>query len=244
MNKPGNALEILKLAALALLAFCLSGCMSTGYNKGDSAAHSLDRAAAEVQGQSHALDLTLAALSDLVNNPAPDLKPQFANFSHCVDQLVASSKRSESAATNVNRKGTAYFDAWETQLATVKYDVIRNQGEARRTEVKKNFDDVESQYHEAQSALLPLIDYLQDVRKTLSADLTLGGLQSAKPFLANAQENATKVQTALAKVSTQLASSGASLSTVLQTAKVENTASPPPVSPHQQASEAKQASSP
>ena len=44
-------------------------------------ARSLDAAAAEVQGQRRALEMTTEALQDLVNKPAADLKPQFARFS-------------------------------------------------------------------------------------------------------------------------------------------------------------------
>jgi flagellar biosynthesis chaperone FliJ len=177
-------------------------------------------------------------LNDLVNNPAPDLKPQYATFNRNLDQLEASAKRNAAAATNVNRNATAYFRAWETQLESVNYEVIRNQGQARRAEVKKNFDEVNQQFHEAQSALLPLIDYLEDIRKSLGADLTVGGLQSVRGFLSNAQENAAKVQTALGKVSTQLASARENFASVLQTAKAEGT-NAPASTPAQQPSEAK-----
>ena len=73
---------------------------------------------------------------------------------------------------------------------------------------------------------MPLMDYLEDIRKSLGADLTVGGLQSVKGFLSNAQENAAKVQTALGKVSTQLASAETSFSSVLQTAKADGTNAP------------------
>jgi len=229
LKKTDGLSQLLRLSVLAMAAFSLAGCMSTSHDKGDAAARSLERASVEVQAQSHALDLTMTSLNDLVNNPGPDLKPQFAAFSGYLSRLVASANKNESAYTNINRKASAYFDDWGKQLAAVNYEVIRNQGESRRSEVKKNFDEVNHQYREAQSALLPLIDYLQDVRKTLSADLTVGGLQSVKGFLTNAQENSAKVQAALAKVSSALASSGASLSTSSQTAKVEGTNAPPPV---------------
>src|SRR5262249_38143244 len=152
-----------------------------------------------------ALDTTIAALSDLVNNPGPDFKPQFAAFSKSLDQLVATGKRNEAAVKNVNEKSAAYFETWDKQIKTVNYEVIRTQASARKVEVTKNFDDVNQHYKEAQAALHPLMDYLQDIRKTLSTDLTIGGLQSAKNLLTNAQENTTKVQAALAKVSKDLA---------------------------------------
>ena len=216
----------LRWSVFALSVLVIAGCVTTSHDKGDSTARSLERAAAEVQGQSRALDLTMNSLNDLVNNPGADLKPQYATFSRSLDQLEASAKRNAAAQTNVSRNASAYFKAWETQLDSVNYEVIRNQGQARRAEVKKTFEEVNQQFHEAQSALMPLMDYLEDIRKSLGADLTVGGLQSVKGFLSNAQENAAKVQTALGKVSTQLASAETSFSSVLQTAKADGTNAP------------------
>lgn len=226
LKKTDSLSGLMRLPVLALAAFSLAGCVATGYNKGDAAARSLQRVSVEVQAQSRALNLTMDALKDLVNNPGPDLKPQFGTFSGYLNQLAASAKKTGTAATNFNQNSAAYFAAWETELTSVKYEVIRNQGEARKAEVKKNIDELNHQYLEAQSVLLPLIDYLQDIRKTLTADLTLGGLQSVKGLLSNAEENSAKVQASLAKVSSALAASGASLSTVMQTAKAKGTNAP------------------
>ena len=60
----------------------------------------------------------------------------------------------------------------------------------------------------------PLIGYLDDVRKALSADLTMGGLAAVKPIVANAQENAGKVQTVLAKLTADLSTSGTQMSSI------------------------------
>src|SRR5436305_1082466 len=92
-----TSFQLILLSALALAALPLGGCMSTGYNKSDATARSLEQAAVEVQAQSHALDVTVAALNDLVSNPAPDFRPQFITFSRSLDQLLASAKRNEVA---------------------------------------------------------------------------------------------------------------------------------------------------
>ena len=62
-------------AALGLCA--LWGCASNGYRKGDMAAVSMQKAAAEVQAESRALDHTVTALRSLVNEPGGDLKARF-----------------------------------------------------------------------------------------------------------------------------------------------------------------------
>jgi len=52
--------------------------------------------------------------------------------------------------------------------------------------------------------LWSLVDYLQDIRKALSADLTVGGVDAMKPLVSNANTNANSVQTALAQAKTDL----------------------------------------
>jgi len=56
--------------------------------------------------------------------------------------------------------------------------------------------------------MIPLLAYLEDIRKTLNADLTVAGLETMKDISGNAITNAQKVQIALAQLSDQLADSG------------------------------------
>jgi hypothetical protein len=69
-------------------------------------------------------------------------------------------------------------------------------------------------YLEAQGVVRPLLSYFTDIRKALSVDLTPAGLESVKGIVDNAERNARKVQTALANLTEQLATSGTELSTV------------------------------
>jgi hypothetical protein len=60
-----------------------------------------------------------------------------------------------------------------------------------------------------------LIAYLRDIRTSLSVDLTAGGVASVKSLAENAQQNARKVQSALAQLSEDLAESGTRMSTLV-----------------------------
>src|SRR5436309_15901333 len=64
-----------RVIALALTLFC--GCASSSYKKSDAAAYGLQKAAIAVNAESQAIDVTLAALDNLVNQPAGDLRPRF-----------------------------------------------------------------------------------------------------------------------------------------------------------------------
>jgi len=80
--------RVFQFCICSAVALIICGCAST-YRQGDAASTSLHKAAMEIRAESGAIDLTLASLENLVNNPGPDLRPQFARYSHSLDRLVA-----------------------------------------------------------------------------------------------------------------------------------------------------------
>jgi Protein of unknown function (DUF2959) len=209
--------SILKTAGtlgLAVAMLCLAGCASAPYHKGDVAAVSLQNASSEVQGQSRALEMTMGSLDDLVNKPEPDLKPQFKRFSKSLDNLAGYARRNERSQARVRDKSAAYFEAWDKQVATMNYETIRTQSQERKTEVINSYNSVNRRYRESQDAMGPLLSYLYDVRKVLDTDLTPGGIEAVKPLVSKARENADRVQLALGRLTTELASSGAHMSSL------------------------------
>lgn len=204
------------LAFIAVLAiFSVAGCASTGYDKGDAAATSLREAAAEVQGQGRALEVTMGTLNELVTKPEPDLKPQFKRFGKSLDDLAASARRNERAQVRITQKSAAYFEAWDKQLATMNYEAVRSRSAARKAEVTNSLDSVNKRYRETQDAMGPLMNYLSDVRKALDSDLTPNGVQAAKPIVEKARENAGKVQLALGHLSTELTDCSSRMSSAI-----------------------------
>ena len=205
---------MLWLLGLGLAACCLGGCHTTGYDRGDATARSLQTAAAEVQAQGRSLDTTMAALNELINKPAADLKPQFRWFSVSLDRLIDTADRTEGTARSMRKQSAKYFEEWDEQLAEMNYEYVRRSSEARRAEVTGHLETINQRYDESVEVVRPLIAYLIDIRKALSADLTPGGLAAVKNVASNAEENATKVKVVLAKLVDDLTTSGARMSTV------------------------------
>src|SRR5256885_995955 len=116
-----------------MIALIICGCASP-YRQGDAASASLHKAASEIRAESGAIDLTLASLDNLVNNPGPDLRPQFARFSHALDNLVAASKRAENSAEVAKRKSADFFESWDKRAADIKFEAVRDQSVSRKTQ--------------------------------------------------------------------------------------------------------------
>ena len=200
--------------ASALAVALLAGCASTGYQRGDIAAVSMQRAAGEVQAEGHALDHTIASLGNLVATSDGDLRLPFKRYSRSLDQLIANAQRTENTGRTMEQKSAEYIQVWDAQLQTIEYQHIRDLSEARRNEVTNRMETINRRYQESQAAVQPLISYLQDIRKALSTDLTAAGLVSLKPIVQNANDNVTKVQMALAALTEELTNSSARLSSI------------------------------
>lgn len=176
---------------------------------------SLQDAASDVQGESRALEVAMGTLDDLVNKPEPDLKPQFKRFSKALDKLTGYARHNERSEARVTQKSAVYFEAWNKQLATMNYEIVRARSEARKAEVTNYFDSVNKRYRESQDAMGPLLSYLYDVRKALDTDLTQSGVEAIRPIVTKARENADKVQLALGHLTTELTASSTRMSSVV-----------------------------
>ncbi len=204
---------LVAIGVLALLG--AGGCASGNYQKADAASESLRRASVQIDAENHAIDLALGRLDNLVNKPAPDLKPQFKQFSASVDRLIAASERAEKAATAANEKSTDYFRNWDKEMAAINFEAVREQSVSRKTQVSNEFNTVNQRYRENQAVVEPLISYLQDIRTALSTDLTRGGLEAVKPLADNAEQNARKVQGALGRLTADISASRTHISSVV-----------------------------
>ena len=202
------------MLVVALLWLC--GCRTHGYRKSDLTGKSLYHAALDIRAESQAIDATVEAINDLVNHPASDLKPQFKRFSTALDRLSASSERAEATRQRMEEKGSRYFTAWDEQISAISYGIVREQSESRFSQVTNRFYSLNSRYVDAQGVVRPLIKYFNDIRTALSVDLTTAGLDSVKSIAANAAQNSRKVQTELGRLADELASSGASMSSLVQ----------------------------
>jgi hypothetical protein len=202
------------LVATLLAALVLTGCKTAGYQKSDATALSMQSVADAIQEESHSLDVALASLKDLANSPKGDLKVQFAKFDTCLNNLVASQKKAESVAQEMRKKGDDYFAAWNKQLGTISYEAVRKDSAARRLEAQDRFNATSKRFQESQAAVGPLISYLQDIRTALSTDLTVAGTRSVATSVTKADESSTKIQGALAQISSELSNTGRQMSSI------------------------------
>lgn len=193
-------------------AALLAGCATKGYNQADRTAATLQTAAQRVDQGTGQLSATLTALTNLANNPGGDLKTQFATFDQNLRQLASVTKDISAKAAAMQKRGAAYFQTWDEELAKIQNEDIRQRSAQRRSEVMAQFEGVKTSYIAARDALGPLVSELNDIRTALSADLTAQGLAAIQGSVSKAQSDGTTAGDALTRLGADFRNLGASLS--------------------------------
>jgi hypothetical protein len=207
-----SALMIAKFAAVALAAVLFAGCATSGYDKAGGASTSMEKASQTISKGSTQIDQVMAALSDLVNNPGADLKPQFQKFVSAMSGLESTQKELNSKVAAVQKQGADYFKNWDAELAKIQNEAIRSSSAARKKSVETRFNAVQTNYDQVKMEFDPFISDLKDVRTALGTDLTAGGVASVKGVVSNAGKRALPLHKSLDGLAKSFNDLGVSLS--------------------------------
>lgn len=200
------------LAVLAGVLLLHVGCASSGYDKAGKTSTTLQEAAKGIDHALLPLDNAVATLSDLVNNPQPDVTPQFKKYSAAVSKLESLSDDVSSHATAMRAQGTAYFKVWDQELAKIQNEDIHSRSLERKNAVAAQFESVRVSYAKTTTEFAPFMADLKDIRRALATDLTAGGIASVKDLASMANSKVPPLRESLIVLSTDFKSLGVSLS--------------------------------
>jgi len=207
-----NTLFLTVLSAAVLATGFITGCASDNYHKGAGTATALRHSSDLITQGGAQIDVSLAALNDLVSHPQPDLRKQFDVFVNSVDNLGSTAKEVTESTEAMKVQGASYFAGWDHEIALMQNEDIRNRSEARRIEVAAQFDRISRQYDAASIAFQPYMSDLRDVQKYLSTDLTAGGLTAIKEIAIRTTDDAAPLKDTLARLSEQFKGLGTAMS--------------------------------
>lgn len=206
-------LNTLAIAGLTVgLAVLVGGCASSGYRKSEQTASSLESSAQRIESDTMQLQLAIVTLNDLVNNPQPDLRPQFKKFSAAVGKSDALTKTIQEADANLQARSEVYIAEWDKELAAIQNEAIRARGQARKLEVINQCNNVRNACLTTQTECAPLLSDLNDIQRLLSADLTPGGLAASRDATARVNQLAAPVQNSLGKLVADMRALGTAMS--------------------------------
>ena len=200
------------LSVVALTVGFVTGCASDNYHKGAGTASALTHSSELITKGNRQIDDSLAALNGLVSNPQPDLRKQFDAFATSVNNLDATAKNVAGETEAMKARGAAYFEGWDKEIATMHNEDIRNRSEARRNEVAERFARISEQYNDARVAFQPYMSDLRDVEKSLSTDLTSGGVSAITEVAGKTTKDAAPLKETMARLSEQFKDLGIAMS--------------------------------
>lgn len=200
------------LAVLAGVLLLHAGCASSGYEKAGKTSTTLQETARGIDHSLMPLDKAVATLSDLVNNPHPDVTPQFKKYSEAVSKLESLADDVRTRATAMREQGAAYFKVWDQELAKIQNEDIHSRSMERKNAVAARFDKVRFSYTQASTEFAPFMADLKDIRRALATDLTSGGIASVKDLASKAHSKVPPLRASLIDLSTDFKSLGVSLS--------------------------------
>ncbi len=186
---------------------------------GAQTASGLKASAERIEAARAKVDDLLTSLNDLSTNPAPDLRPQYTRFSAAVDEVESMAKAVAKSAEDMTAKGQAFFDEWDKKLATIKNEDIKARSTQRKEAVVASLESVKAGFQQARATFQPYMSDLKDIQAALKIDLTKAGLESVKPDIAKANQDAVPLKDAVTKLVAEFKTLGVALSPVTEAPK-------------------------
>ena len=191
-----NILRFLSLLSVAAAAALLgSGCASTsGYQQADKTGAGIAEFRAEIVNGKKAIDATMKSLGDIAATANSDPRKAFQQFSKAVSNLESTATKVRKRGEDMKAQGAAYFKQWEAQLASVNNPEIRGLAESRKVKLQETFDSIRKYTEPLKVQFGPWMSNLQDLQKYLGNDLTIAGVDAAKPLFTKASTEGAEVQ--------------------------------------------------
>jgi hypothetical protein len=198
--------------AVAVLALGWVGCSSPGYRQGESTAKSLQSLATRLEATGTQLNIAVTELNGLVNNPQPDLRPQFNRFAGAVQKINSLSNEVARTEARLEARAKLHFANWEKELAAMQNDSIRYSGQQRKLELQSRFDAARNTSRLLLTSLGPVQADLGDAKRFLNSDLTNDGIRAIRDSANQITQQAGPARENLEQLVTELRSLAVALS--------------------------------
>ncbi len=181
---------------LMIMLMIPAGC-AKNYKEGSQTAASIENVEQEARIGKEQVNSTIAALDDMFNNQQGDLKEQFKIYSKSIDKLESQSKRVRNRVETMASQKADYLQQWDTQMAAIQSETVRQTAEQRRKSVEEMFTNVQKEMDAAGNAFNPFMSKLNDIRTAMNMDLNRNGLGAMRPIAEQAKADARTINTRL-----------------------------------------------
>ncbi len=195
MKSNMHSKTVVLVALTAGAAWLLTGCGTTkGYKQADKTGAGIAEFRDEVTNGKKAIDATMTSLGNIATTANTDPRKAFEQFSKDVANLESTAAKIRKRADAMKAQGQAYFKQWEQQLAEVNNPEIRALAEQRKAKLQETFDSIKKYNEPLKAQFDPWMSDLKDLQKYLSQDLTIAGVDAAKPLFTKTTNEGLEVQ--------------------------------------------------
>jgi hypothetical protein len=194
MNKPKLNRTLILVGTTAVAGWLLVGCATKGYQQADKTGASIAEFRTEILNGKKAIDDTMTALGAVETSAATDPRKAYEQFSKSVDTLDSTANTIKKRAQDMREQGKAYFGKWEQELAQVKNPEIQDLAKQRKAKLQETFDNIKTVAEPLKAQFDPWMSDLKDLQKYLGNDLTINGIDAAKPLFTKTHASGSEVQ--------------------------------------------------
>jgi len=145
------------------------------------------------------LKATLEALNGLIPKPQPDLAAAYAAFAAEVPKTEAAAAWTRTRVDRMADEGERYFAAWQSTVDAISNPTLKKKAQKRLDAVKASYGRFAKALATANEKFQPFLSDLGDIQKTLSNDITAGGVQAIRDTVSDANWRFRTVNSAIQK---------------------------------------------
>jgi hypothetical protein len=192
-------------------ALVWGGCSSTGVERAEDTAVSMQSATANIEKGKTLIDKTMASLHKVQESAGTDPRSAFKEYTDNVDDVEAAGIQVHKTAKNMKANSKDYYQTWQKELSGMNNEQLKSISSARQAESLATFEKVSGGYNGVVEAYKPFLKDLKDIRTYLSNDLTPGGISAVKPVADSATKNAAALNDSLTALQTQFSGMAAAI---------------------------------
>jgi len=188
----------MKKSLLSLLVGMVTALSSLQANQ-EMLANSIVETRTETGRTSDQLKATLEALNGLIRKPQPDLAAAYATFAAEVPKTEAAAAWTRTRVEWMAGEGQRYFTAWQSTVDAISNPALRKKAQKRLDAVQASYGRLAKALATANEKFQPFLSDLGDIQKTLSNDITAGGVQAIRDTVSEANWRFRSVNSAIQK---------------------------------------------
>ena len=192
-------------------ALVWGGCSSTGVERAEDTAESMQDSVANIEKGKTQIKKTMDSLKKVQESAGSDPRSAFKEYGDNVEDVKAAAKKVRKTTDDMKDSGKDYYKTWQKQLSGMNNEQLKAISSARQAESQATYEKVVGAYNGVREAYKPFIKDLTDIQTYLSNDLTPGGISAIKPVADRAETNAAVLNDSLSALQANFSSMAAAI---------------------------------